>query len=58
MDKFTLSANLINAILQYLQTKPFVEVNGLIQGIQQEVQQGIPQTAPAPVATPEESKPE
>jgi hypothetical protein len=50
MDKFTLSANLINGILQYLQTKPFNEVNGLIVGIQQEVQANAVPKIPVPTA--------
>lgn len=36
MDEIKLSTNLVNAVLQYLGTRPFVEVAGLIQGIQQE----------------------
>lgn len=57
MEKFTFSANLINAILQYLQTKPFAEVNGLIVGIQQEAQaNSVPQVpVEMPQANPEET---
>jgi hypothetical protein len=36
MDEIKLSTNLVNAVLQYLGSKPFVEVAGLIQGIQKE----------------------
>lgn len=36
MDEIKLSTNLVNGILQYLGSKPFAEVAGLIQGIQQE----------------------
>ncbi len=36
MDEIKLSTNLVNAILQYLGSKPFAEVAGLIQGVQQE----------------------
>jgi hypothetical protein len=36
MDEIKLSTNLINGILQYLGSKPFAEVAGLIQAIQQE----------------------
>lgn len=36
MDEMKLSTNLINAILQYLGTKPFVEVAGLIGEIQKQ----------------------
>jgi hypothetical protein len=50
MDEIKLSTNLINGILQYLGSKPFAEVAGLIQGIQQEAaKQGA-----VPVAAPEE----
>jgi hypothetical protein len=31
MDKIKLSTNLVNGILQYLGTRPFTEVAGLIQ---------------------------
>lgn len=42
MQNVTLSVNLLNAIMQYLSTKPFNEVSGLISGVQNEVskQQG------------------
>lgn len=36
MDEIKLSTQLVNAILQYLGSKPFAEVAGLIQGVQQE----------------------
>jgi len=36
MDEIKLKTDLVNAILQYLGSKPFVEVAGLIQGIQQQ----------------------
>lgn len=36
MDEIKLSTKLVNSILQYLGNRPFVEVAGLIQGIQQE----------------------
>lgn len=53
MDELKLSTNLINGILQYLGTRPFVEVAGLIQAIQEEAaKQGA-----QPVA-PDEPKPE
>jgi hypothetical protein len=49
MDEIKLSTNLVNAILQYLGSKPFAEVAGLIQGVQQEAaKQGA-----QPVAAPE-----
>lgn len=47
MDEIKLSTNLINAILQYLGTKPFVEVAGLITEIQKEATaQGAQPVAP------------
>jgi hypothetical protein len=46
MEKVTLSTQLVNAILQYLGNRPFVEVANLINGIQQEAQ-GQLQPAPA-----------
>ena len=36
MDEIKLSTNLVNGILQYLGTRPFTEVAGLIQNVQQE----------------------
>jgi hypothetical protein len=42
MDKFTLSATLINAVLQYLDTRPHGEVRRLIDAITQDVQQQQP----------------
>jgi hypothetical protein len=51
MDKLTFSTDLVNGILQYLGSRPFVEVAGLINGIQQ---QAADQGAPAPEAAPSE----
>lgn len=51
MDKLTLSTDLVNGILQYLGSRPFVEVAGLINAIQQ---QAADQGAPAPVEAPVE----
>lgn len=52
MEKLTLSVNLINAILQYLDTRPHNEVRRLIDTIQQEAQQStqVTQVAEAPKA--------
>lgn len=49
MDEIKLSTNLVNAVLQYLGSRPFVEVAGLIQAIQQEAaaQGAQPVQAPA-----------
>jgi hypothetical protein len=38
MEKISLSLNLVNAVMQYLGTKPFQEVFQLVQAIQQESQ--------------------
>jgi hypothetical protein len=46
MDKFTLSATLINAVLQYLDTRPHGEVRRLIDAITQDVQQQQPPAEP------------
>jgi hypothetical protein len=51
MDKLTLSTDLVNGILQYLGSRPFVEVAGLINEIQT---QAAAQGAPAPEAAPAE----
>jgi hypothetical protein len=51
MEKVTLSTQLVNAILQYLGQRPFVEVSNLINGIQQEAQGQFPAPeAEAPAA--------
>jgi hypothetical protein len=42
MEKVTLSTQLVNAVLQYLGSRPFVEVQQLIGGIQQEAQGQFP----------------
>ena len=47
MEKIALSTELVNGILQYLGSRPFVEVAQLINGIQQEAQG---QVAPAAIA--------
>ena len=36
MDEIQLKTELVNAILQYLGSKPFVEVAGMINAIQQQ----------------------
>jgi len=36
MEKITLSTNLVNAILQYLGTRPYTEVFQVIEAIQKE----------------------
>ena len=36
MDKLTFSTNLVNAILQYLGTRPYTEVFQVIEAIQKE----------------------
>ena len=36
MEKITLSTNLVNAILQYLGTRPYADVFQLVEAIQKE----------------------
>lgn len=43
MDKANLSVNLLNAILQYLGQRPYVEVMNLITAIQKETQEQVEQ---------------
>ena len=50
MDEIKLSTNLINGILQYLGSKPFAEVAGLIQEMQKQASaQGAQPAAPEKV---------
>jgi hypothetical protein len=39
MDKLTFSTNLVNAILQYLGTRPYAEVFQVIEAIQKEAKE-------------------
>lgn len=50
MDELKLSTNLVNAILQYLGTRPFVEVASLIAETQRQAaaQGAQPVAAPTP----------
>lgn len=41
MEKVNLSTNLVNAVLQYLGTKPYAEVAQLIAAIQKEAQEQV-----------------
>jgi len=51
MEKLTLSTQLVNALLQYLGQRPFVEVSNLINGIQEEAKGQFPvPEAEAPAA--------
>ena len=50
----TVSVKLLNAILNYLANKPFVEVQGLIQAIQQEAEQTPATVTPPSVEEPVE----
>lgn len=52
MEKVTLSTELVNAILQYMGQRPFVEVANLINGIQQEAQGQLASQAPEAPAAP------
>jgi len=45
--KIEISVELLNAVLNYLGTKPFVEVAGLINGIQSEAQGQLPEATEA-----------
>jgi len=42
MEKITLSTQLINAIMQYLGTRPFAEVFQIIDAVQKEVKEQAP----------------
>tara|TARA_R110000868_G_scaffold361645_1_gene623655 strand:- start:26 stop:160 length:135 start_codon:yes stop_codon:yes gene_type:complete len=42
MEKLTLSSQLVNAILQYLGQRPYVEVLGLIKAMEKELQVAEP----------------
>ena len=53
MEKLTLSTQLVNALLQYLGQRPFVEVSNLINGIQQEAQGQVAPAAPVDVTVAE-----
>ena len=44
MEKVNLSANLINAVLQYLGTQPYAQVFQLIAALQKEVQEQMPKS--------------
>lgn len=47
MEKANISVQLLNAILQYLGSRPWVEADALIKSIQKEVEaQAKPQTEP------------
>jgi len=52
MNEIKLTTDLVNAIMQYLGSKPFVEVAGLIQEVQKQAQaqgaQPAAEAAPAP----------
>lgn len=39
MEKITLSTNLVNAVLQYLGTRPYADVFQLVEAIQKEAKQ-------------------
>lgn len=56
MDEMKLKTDLVNAILQYLGSRPFVEVAGLIAGIQQQAAAQGAQPVAAPDAAPEKAE--
>ena len=41
MEKITLSTNLVNAILQYLGTRPYAEVFQIIEAVQKEAKEKL-----------------
>jgi hypothetical protein len=41
MEKITLSTNLVNAVLQYLGTRPYAEVFQLVEAIQKEAKEQV-----------------
>jgi hypothetical protein len=45
MEKITLSTNLVNAILQYLGTRPYTDVFQVIEAIQKEAKASSEQPA-------------
>ena len=47
MEEIKLSVNLVNALLQYLDTRPHNEVRRLIDAIQAEAQKLAPKEVPA-----------
>jgi hypothetical protein len=49
MENATVSVALLNAILQYLGNRPWVEVDPLIKGIQKEVEAQSKPAEPQPV---------
>jgi len=48
MEKITLSTNLVNAILQYLGSRPYADVFQLVEAIQKEAKE---QTSPTSTET-------
>ena len=44
MEKITLSTNLVNAILQYLGSRPYADVFQLVEAIQKEAKEQQPPT--------------
>lgn len=45
MDRFVLSANLVNALQNYLVSRPFSEVANLVLALQQQIAPQLPQDA-------------
>jgi len=48
MNELKLTTDLVNGVLQYLGSRPFVEVAGLIQEIQKQASAQGAEPAPAP----------
>ena len=51
MNEIKLSTNLVNAILQYLGTRPYTEVFQVIEAIQKEAKESTPQQPPTQTET-------
>jgi hypothetical protein len=47
MEKITIQINLVNAVLQYLGTRPYGEVFQIIEAIQKEAKEQTPQEVKA-----------
>lgn len=43
-DRFVLSANLINAILNYMSSKPYAEVAPIVNGLHSQLAPQLPQS--------------
>ena len=53
VEALTLSTPLVNALLNYLASRPFAEVEGLINGIREQVAPQLREPVPVETAHPE-----